>query len=470
MKEIFDTDVTRNFIERDKESSSTTPKFEGPLSGEMWNRVNQLNSRMPDEFDWSVYDSLYKKFGDNQPRGGVVFKTALKLVNHHSSCSKCHYAFEIDTYGRGCVHNCVYCYALESLTGRGYWNRPHPFPLDMSLVRQIFYQVFETDRKNKWRSIMEKRVPLRIGSMSDSFMKMDKKFGVTKELLKILSFYDYPYIIFTRSDLVASDEYMGLLRKDLASVQFSISGDNEKLTKAIEPGAPSYTKRLKALETLNSNGFWTTVRVNPFFPMYPDGYYTDHQSIIERFGSRDNAPKFDLFDWTMLKELKQVGVPSLLAGVVRLSPMALKGMSRSTGINLKSFFKPELIKGSYDVRYSDAEVNEYYKQFWVKSQEAGIRFNTCYIGMGTKDYFQYQKYWSNKKDCCDARTNLKTFNSSSQDISWGERLKHSPCKPEARKAQNEEGIIEKEYSRKINGQSEPKKGSGGVEIVQLSPS
>ena len=219
----------------------------------------------PDTFDWSIYDKLAKRYEVNPPRGGVVFKTNFKLVNYYSSCSKCHYAFEIDTYGRGCIHDCVYCYAKDQLTAHGYWNRPIPFPVDLSEVRKIMYTVFETNKPSKWRDILEARTPVRIGSMSDSFMHMDKKYKVTQELLKILKFYRYPYIIFTRSDLVADDTYMSLLDKDLCSVQFSISGDNEKLFKAIEPGAPSVERRLKALKKLNENGFWTTVRINPLF-------------------------------------------------------------------------------------------------------------------------------------------------------------------------------------------------------------
>ncbi len=430
-----------------KESDKTIepnlePKFQGPLSGPMWQRVASLNSKMPDTFDWSVYDGLYNKFGDTQPRGGVVFKTAVKLVNHHSSCTKCHYAFEIDTYGRGCIHNCAYCYALESLTAHGYWNRPHPFPLDMSEVRKIFHQVFETNKPSKWREILSMRVPLRIGSMSDSFMKMDKKFGVTKELLKILSYYNYPYIIFTRSDLVADDEYLSLLRKDLCSVQFSICGNNEKFTKAIEPGAPSVALRLKALKKMNENGFWTTVRINPFFPMHPDGYFTDQDSVIERFGSLEAAPKFEFFDWDMIDQLKEAKTPSLLVGVVRLSPMAIKGMERACGVSLKPFFKPESIQGSFDVRYSDTEIAHYYGDFKKRSLKAGIRFNTCYIGMGVKDYHQYQNLWSNKKDCCDAKSNVPVFDKTSQNVSWVERLKHAPCKESAISAQKGEREID----------------------------
>src|SRR5690606_9008928 len=110
---------------------------------------------------------------------------------------------------------------------------------------------------------------LRIGSMSDAFMWMDKKYRVTLELLKILKFYDYPYIIFTRSDLVADDEYMQAMAPRLASVQMSISSLNMSLTRQLEPGAPAPERRLQALQKLAQNGFWTTVRINPLFPIYP---------------------------------------------------------------------------------------------------------------------------------------------------------------------------------------------------------
>src|SRR5689334_13637897 len=70
------------------------PKYSGPISGPMWNSVSKLNSSYPDDFDWSIYDKLYAKFGENQPRAGVVFKTTFKMVNYHSQCSKCHYSLE----------------------------------------------------------------------------------------------------------------------------------------------------------------------------------------------------------------------------------------------------------------------------------------------------------------------------------------------------------------------------------------
>jgi DNA repair photolyase len=401
----------------------------GPIEIKMKATLSSLkDTKYPDTFDWSVYDRLSEKF-DEPPRGGVVFNTTLKLVNFHSTCSKCHYAFEIDAYGRGCFHNCVYCYAKDQLTAHGFWNRPQPFPVNLAEVRKIFYTVFETSKPSKWREVMEKRVPLRIGSMSDSFMWMDTKYGVTKELLKILNFYKYPYLIFTRSDLVAHDDYMALLEKDLCGVQFSIAGNNQAFIRAIEPGAPSYERRLRALQKLSKNGIWTTVRVNPLFPKYPDGYFTDPDSIVERFGSRENVAVMNWYDENFVSEIADAGVPSILAGFVRLSPKAINSLSSVTGIDVRTFFKPENLKGSGDKQFSDAEIAYYYRWFTQECKKNKIRFNTCYIGNGIKDYFQYQDLWSNKqKDCCDAKGNIKAFKDTSQSIPWEFREKQASVK------------------------------------------
>lgn len=429
----------------DKKHEEHKRHFNGPISGPMWAKVKALDSKYPDTFDWATYDRIYDRYGENQPRGGVVFKTTFKLVNHHSTCNKCHQAFEIDSYGRGCIHNCVYCYAKDQLTTHGFWNRPMPFPVDLSEVRKIMYTVFESDKPSKWRNILIRRVPLRIGSMSDSFMHMDKKYGVTKELLKILNYYKYPHIIFTRSDLVADDEYLKILDRDLVSVQMSMSGNNEHLHRLIEPGAPSIKRRLAALQKLSESNFWTTVRINPMFPTHPDGYYTDKPSIIERFGSLENLPTFDLMNDEFIDQLKEAKVPSLLAGFVRLSSKAINSMSEVTGVDLRSFFKPEYLVGQGDKHYSDSEIAHYYFRLKKETHKRGIRFSTCYIGNGQKDFYQYQSLWDNKMDCCDAVGNVKSFTTTSQTVPWDERLKHAPCKEHALKSKAQEAQFDAKF-------------------------
>jgi len=403
-------------------------------------RARGINSHYADGFDYSIYDALSQKF-PVRPRGGILFKTPFKLVNHHSSCSECHYSFELDTYGRGCTFNCNYCYAKEQLTKHAFWNAPQPFPIDISSVRKTFHTVFETSKKNRWREIIEKRIPLRIGSMSDAFMGMDKKYRVTFELLKILKFYRYPYIVFTRSDLIAEDDYLNLIEPQLAAVQFSICGTDPTLTSRIEPGAPSNDRRFRALSRLSERGVWTAIRINPLFPKYPDGYFTDRASVFARFGP-SGVPTFPFFDIDnadfFLDVAAKAGVKNIIAGFVRLSVNAIAQMRKSTGVDLRFFFKPEILSTSSDRHFSDNEVTFYYKKLQSAAAKMGLRFSTCYIGNGVKDYYRHQDMWSNVRDCCDAQSNVPAFKTTSQSIPWSERLRHSPNQKKAQANQRSE--------------------------------
>ena len=398
------------------------PESSTPVSDDIFLKSFELDkvSGFESKMDLSIYKDLEKRYAENPIRGGITFKTPIKLVNHHSTCKQCHYSLELDTYGRGCIHNCSYCYAKEQLTRHGYWNNPIPVPIDITELRKIFYTIFETNKPSKWRGLFEQKIPLRIGSMSDSFMWMDKKYGVTLEVLRILKHYQYPYIIFTRSDLVSEDEYMNAMSTDLASIQMSISSINDTLNKKIEPGAPSAKKRLKSLQKLSESGFWTAVRINPLFFIHPDGYYSDPDF------NKKEAPMLDYFSWDIVDAIHDHKIPSLLAGVVRLSPVAMKQFSNSIGIDYSQFFKKEALSFKGDKRFSDEEVAFYYKTLHRLCEKKGMRFSTCYIGNGEKDYYQYQDLWSNKSDCCDTKGNVKGFKNTCQIIPDEVRTSFAP--------------------------------------------
>lgn len=405
----------------------TPRRFNGPLSGPMWQISKSLKSKLPDRFDYSIFDKLHERFGNEQPRGGVVFKSFLKLTEAED-CKHCFYRFELDAYGRGCIFNCAYCYAKAYLTGRKFWNEPMPFPMDISALRKTFHAVFETDKPHKFRRVMEKRIPLRIGSMSDSFMWIDKKYKVTQELLKILRFYRYPYIIFTRSDLVAEPEYTQLLDPKLASIQMSISSTNKALTRLVEPGAPDPLKRLAALQTLSKAGFWTTVRINPLFPIYPDGYFTD-----PTFDHTKDVKPFPYFSWDMIETIAQHSVPSLLVGMARLYPKNITFMNKALGYRIQEHFSENVEFERASIHFSEAESRYYYEKIRELCTQHGVRFSTCYIGGDSsgKGFFQHQSLWDNKKDCCDAVGNVSAFKKTCADIPKVELVDGGkPCGPQ----------------------------------------
>lgn len=407
--------ITKDAVPTDVSILSVSQKIR-----ETGGRLNELSS-FKSSFDYGVYERIERRFQDKPIRGGIVFKSPFRLVNSHSTCQQCLYSFEVDTYGRGCIHDCVYCYAKAKLNVHGYWNNPMPVPVDINEIRKAFYTTFETDKRHKYRELLQKKIPLRIGSMSDSFMWSDKTYKVTQELLKILKFYRYPYVIFTRSDLIAEDTYLELLDKKLASVQFSISTDNDAITKIMEPGSPSPTRRFKALKKLSSAGFWTTVRINPVFPIYPDGYFTDPD-----FVKTPNTPKLDITNFDMINAIADSGVPAVLAGFGRFSRISLNALSKALEIDMRQFFRRDLIeKSPRDFHFSDKEIRYYYQQIMLRCKQRGVEFTTCYIGNGEQHFWKDQDLWSNKRDCCNVIGRVEAFKTDCREIPFETRLKHT---------------------------------------------
>ncbi len=376
-------------------------------------------SKYKSKFDYKIFKNLEMRYADKPIRGGIVKSNPLKLVNSHSSCQQCLYAFEIDTYGRGCMHNCTYCYAKAELTVHGYWNNPAPVPVNINEIRKIFYTVFETSKKSKWRAIMEQKIPLRIGCMSDSFMWIDAKYKLSQELLKILNFYQYPYTIITRSDLIAHDSYIPLIDKNLGSVQFSLSSINDPLNKLLEPGAASAERRLQALEKLVKSGIWTAVRINPMFPNFPDGYYSN-----PNFKWEGQIPTLNYSTLDIVDAVADTGCTAIIAGFGRFSSFSINNMNRALNRELRVFFnRAQIYKSSRDYHFSEPEIRHYYELYKKRCKENAVEFTVCYIGNGESEFWKHQDLWSNKKDCCNIKGKVCSFKTDSRSIGFNERLK-----------------------------------------------
>lgn len=372
----------------------------GPMEREMRTKLAKLKGcKYSDTFDWSVYDRIASRF-EEQPPGGVLDNSTLKLLSWHPSRRNYHDAFEVDTYGRGCIHDCVYRYTRNQLTTNGYWNRPIPFPINLSEIRRIFYTVFETSRSTEWRDILEKKTPLRIGSMSDAFMWLDVRYGVTKEFLRILNFYNYPHIIFTRSDLPAHDDYLSILRKDLCEIHMAIIGNNHTLIKKIEPGSPGCKRRLKALRRLVEAGICSKVRIDPLLPRHVDGYYSNPDRVRKEFGSLSSSPTLNLYDENFIEEIAATGAKNVSADFARLSRQGTKAMSRALGQDISKFFLPEVTRLSNDNYFTNEEISVYYQTFARMCAKNKLHFSTCNIGDAEMQYFAYRNLWTNKADCC----------------------------------------------------------------------
>lgn len=363
--------------------------------------------------------SKYSGYSDIPVAQNSLFsKSLLSLINATPDCSQCFYGLQIDSYVNGCSHDCSYCWAKAELTKFDKWNNPAPTPIDLSALWEIFYTVFETDRKTPFRNILLKKTPLRIGSLSDPFLSFEKKQFITYELLKILNHYEYPCVILTRSSMIASEKYLKILNPDKVSVQLSIPSNNEKLVRILEPGADDIQKRLSALKTLNENKIWTSVRINPLFPIYPDGFLQNSNNKLTL--SKNN---FDYFNFSLLDQIAEHKCKSLLVGFVHMDEKTTSVVGNKTKFDLRSLMKDEIKKSTPGFKYSNEEIRAYYELIADKCRQLEIQFSTCYLGLGESFFWKDQDLWADKNDCCNIKKNVSGFKSDTREISLTQRYK-----------------------------------------------
>lgn len=183
------------------------------------------------------------------------FKSVGKFVGGNEG-NKCNYPYRLDTYGCGCQHDCKYCYAKSILDFRGLWNPQKP---SVAVISDLTKEI----RK------IPKGTTVRLGGMTDCFQPLEKLHRNTYKVIRILNRRRIPYLIVTKSSMVADDEYLNILDKELAHIQITVTTTDDELSKTYEKASlPS--QRIKAIEKLQALGYDVTLRLSPFIPQYVD--------------------------------------------------------------------------------------------------------------------------------------------------------------------------------------------------------
>ena len=183
------------------------------------------------------------------------FKSECKTVGGNEG-NKCNYPTRLDTYGCGCQHDCSYCYAKSLLDFRKLWNPRHP-------------SVSTTEELRKEVRKLKKGDVVRLGGMTDCFQPLERTHRKTYNLIQMLNKKGIHYLIVTKSDLIASDEYLKILDPELAHIQITVTTTDDKLSYTYEKAAPP-SKRIAAIEKLQSLGYDVQLRLSPFIPQYID--------------------------------------------------------------------------------------------------------------------------------------------------------------------------------------------------------
>lgn len=156
----------------------------------------------------------------------------------------------------GCSHGCGYCYVPDvAHVERARWGT-------YVVAKRNLPAVLARELRRRQRR------PVFLSSATDPYQSAEGRFRITRKCLAVLAAADWPLTVLTRSPLVTRDRAV-LSSFSKVSVGLSVPTLDERLRRAVEPGAPSVYARLAALRRLADAGLPTFVNAIPLYPWTP---------------------------------------------------------------------------------------------------------------------------------------------------------------------------------------------------------
>ena len=174
----------------------------------------------------------------------------------------CAIPLRLDSYNK-CQFGCQYCFA-STRAGHGRDRPLQQFTPD--LLDQRLQRVKKGIVASALDEFLVQRVPIQFGGMSDPFMSIESKLGNTRALLVLLRDHGYPFVISTKSPLVASIDYREILAGSNCYVRFSTTVISEDHRAKIDRGCPKFEEICQAAEVLSSSGIPVCFRFQPIIP------------------------------------------------------------------------------------------------------------------------------------------------------------------------------------------------------------
>lgn len=167
---------------------------------------------------------------------------------------------------RGCEHGCIYCFARPT---HAYLNLSPGLDFETRLVaRPGIGAVLERElRKPGYRV-----ATVAIGTNTDPYQPCEAKERVMREVVEVLSAFNHPLAITTKSTLIERDLDLlaPMAEKGLLRVGVSVTTLDPALSRSMEPRAAAPARRLEVIRRLTAAGVTVRVMVAPVVPGLTD--------------------------------------------------------------------------------------------------------------------------------------------------------------------------------------------------------
>lgn len=163
---------------------------------------------------------------------------------------------------RGCEHGCVYCFARPT---HSYLNLSPGLDFETRIIAKVNAadRLRETFAARSYRAKL-----LNIGAATDAYQPIERRLGITRSVIEVLSQCRHPFSLVTKSSGVERDLDLiaPMAAERLAAVYVSLTSLDTALARILEPRAAAPQRRLRTIEALAKAGVPVGVSVSPMIP------------------------------------------------------------------------------------------------------------------------------------------------------------------------------------------------------------
>jgi DNA repair photolyase len=182
---------------------------------------------------------------------------------------------------RGCEHGCIYCFARPTHAYYG-------LSAGLDFEKKLFAKPSAAgllDRELASKNYKPRHIA--IGTNTDPYQPIERKFQIMRGVLSTLAKYNHPVSILTKSGLVTRD--LDLLRPmaeaKIVRTMLSITTLDGRLARVMEPRASNPARRLAAVKALAEAGVPVGVMTAPMIPGLNDHELEDLLAAAKEAGA-----------------------------------------------------------------------------------------------------------------------------------------------------------------------------------------
>jgi DNA repair photolyase len=251
------------------------PTLDKPLRDKGRGARTNVSGRFENERRVQVEDG-WNSLGEDHKVGrktSVTTEHPAKIINKANSP---YVGFDrsINPY-RGCEHGCIYCFARPT-------HAYHGLSPGLDFETRLFAKPTAAKLLAQELSAPRYRVrTIAIGTNTDAYQPIERQFRIMRGILGVLSDFNHPVSILTKSNLITRDIDIlaSMAARNLTRAMISITTQDRRLSRAMEPRAPTPEKRFEALGQLVDAGIRTGIMLGPMIPGLND---SELESIMEK--------------------------------------------------------------------------------------------------------------------------------------------------------------------------------------------